>query len=37
MVMKINTNNGIKEPTCGPYQKCNNSQILTFGGYVKVR
>ena len=27
---------GIKEPTYG-YQNCNTSQILIFGGYVKVR
>ena len=29
-------NNGIKQPTCR-YQNCNTSQILIFGGYVKVR
>ena len=32
----INIDNGIKEPTHG-YQNCNTSQILIFGGYVKVR
>ena len=32
----ININNGIEEPTHG-YQHCNTSQILIFGGYVKVR
>ena len=32
----INIDNGIKEPTHG-YQNCNISQILIFGGYVKVR
>ena len=37
MVMKMNINNGIKEPTHGPYQKCINSQISIVGGYVKVR
>ena len=36
MVSIININNGIEEPTCG-YQTCNTSQILIFGGYVKVR
>ena len=36
MVSIININNGIKEPTHG-YQNCNTSQILIFGGYVKVR
>ena len=35
-VVIININNGKKEPTCG-YQNCNTSQILIFGGYVKVR
>lgn len=29
-------NNVIKEPTCG-YQNYDTSQILIFGGYVKVR
>ena len=32
----ININNVIKEPTRG-YENCNTSQILIFGGYVKVR
>ena len=32
----INIFNGIKEPTRG-HQNCNPSQILDFGGYVKVR
>ena len=32
----INTNNGIKEATHGS-QNCNTNQILTFGGYFKVR
>ena len=36
MVLLININNGIKEPTRG-YQYCKSSQILIFGGYVKVR
>ena len=37
MVSIININNDdIKEPTCG-YQNCNTSQILIFGGYVRVR
>ena len=27
--------NGVKEPTCG-HQNFNTSQILIFGGYVKV-
>ena len=36
MVSKININSGIKKPICG-YENCNTSQILIFGGYVKVR
>ena len=36
MVSLININSGIKEPTHG-YQICNTTQILIFGGYVKVR
>ena len=36
MASIININLGIKEPTCG-YQNCHTSQILVFGGYVKVR
>ena len=36
MVSTINIDNGIKEPTHG-YQYCHISQILIFGGYVKVR
>ena len=36
MVWIINSNHGTKEPTCG-YQDCSTSQILIFGGYVKVR
>ena len=36
MVSTINLNNGIKEPTHG-YQNLNTSQIMIFGGYVKVR
>ena len=36
MVSLININSGIKEPTYG-YQICNTTQMLTFGGYVKVR
>ena len=32
----INNNNAIKEPTHG-YRNCNTSQILVFGGYLKVR
>ena len=31
----INISNGIKEPIYA-YQDCNISQILIFGGYVKV-
>ena len=31
-----NINNGIKEPTCR-YQICNTTQILIFGGCLKVR
>ena len=36
MVSIINTNNDIKEPTCG-HQNCNTNQILIFCEYVKVR
>ena len=36
MVSIINIKNGIKELT-RRYQNCNTSQILLFGGYVKVR
>ena len=36
MVVIINISNGKKEPTHG-YQNCNTSQILIFGGYLKVR
>jgi hypothetical protein len=36
MVSIFNINNGIKEPTCG-YQDCYTSEILIFGGHVKVR
>ena len=36
MVVIININTGKKEPTRG-YQNCNTSQILIFGGYLKVR
>jgi hypothetical protein len=36
MLSIINIINGIKEPTCG-YHNCNTSQMLIFGGYVKVR
>ena len=32
----INISNDIKEPTHG-YQNCHTTQILIFGGYVKVR
>ena len=32
MLLRININNGIKEPT-----HCNTSQIHMFCGYVKVR
>lgn len=32
----INNSNAIKEPTHG-YQNCNSSQILVFGGYLRVR
>jgi hypothetical protein len=32
----INNNNAFKEPTHG-CQNCNTSQILVFGGYLKVR
>ena len=35
MVSKINTNDGLKEPTRG-YQDCNTCQILIFGRNVKV-
>ena len=35
LVSIININNGIKKPT-RKYQNCNTSQILIFGGYVKV-
>ena len=35
MVSIININNGIKA-TCG-IQNCSTSQILIFGGYVKVQ
>jgi hypothetical protein len=31
----ININHGNKEPICG-YQNRNISQVLKFGGYVKV-
>jgi hypothetical protein len=36
MVIIININNCINEPTHG-YQNCNTSQILIFGGYLKVK
>ena len=36
MVSIMSIKNGIKESTCG-YQNCNTSQLLIFGGYVKVR
>ena len=36
MVSIMNIDNGFKEPTRG-YQNYNTSQILIFGGYVKVR
>ena len=36
MVSIININNGIKEPTSG-YQNYITTQILIFGGHVKVR
>jgi hypothetical protein len=36
MVLIININKVIKEPPHG-YQNCNTSQILIFGGYVKVK
>ena len=36
MELRININDGIKEPTWG-YQNCNTIQILIFGGHVKVR
>ena len=36
MVSIININNGIKEPTRG-IQNCSTSQIMIFGGYVKVQ
>jgi hypothetical protein len=36
MISIIKINNGIKEPIYG-YQNCNTTQILIFGGYVKVR
>ena len=32
----VSINNGIIEPTYG-YQNCYTSQILIFGGYLKVR
>ena len=32
----IDINNGSKEPTLG-YQNYNTSQILIFGGYLKLR
>ena len=35
-ISKINVNNGTKESTHG-YQNCNTTEILIFGGYVKVR
>ena len=35
LVSIININNGIKKPT-RKHQNCNTSQILIFGGYVKV-
>ena len=35
MVSILNISNGIKEPTCGS-QNCNATQILIFGGYVKM-
>ena len=37
MVWIININHGIKEPPTRGYQYCSTSQILIFGGYVKVR
>ena len=33
MVIIININNGIKEPTCG-YKNCTTNPLLMFGGYV---
>ena len=36
MVLMININNDIKKPT-RVYQNCNTSQILIFGGYLKVK
>ena len=36
MVAITSIKNGIKEPTHG-YLNSNTSQILIFGGYVKVR
>jgi hypothetical protein len=36
MVSIIINNKGVKEPTPG-CQKYNTSQILIFGGYLKVR
>ena len=37
MVSIININNGIKEPSTRGDQNCITSQILLFGGYLKVR
>ena len=36
IVSMFKINNGIKERAHG-YQNCSTSQILIFGGYVKVR
>ena len=35
MVLITDIENGIRKPTCG-HQNCNPSQILIFGGHVKV-